>query len=76
MQNNTSGTYHTPYFDPTVDELETLKQLEMGRAISVPEALRHHLSGRLYERGYIAKNAGGDLAITDSGRVLIRRQDA
>ncbi|MDA8454684.1 hypothetical protein M4R22_07910 [Acidovorax sp. GBBC 3334] len=76
MNNNTSGTYHAPYFDPTVDELETLKQLEIGRAISVPEALRHHLSGRLYERGYVAKNASGDLAITDSGRAVIRRQDA
>ncbi|AVS89117.1 hypothetical protein C8238_13485 [Paracidovorax avenae] len=75
MQNHTSGTYHAPHFDPTVDELEALKQLEIGRAISVPQALRHHLSGRLYERGYIAKNATGDLVITDSGRAVIRRQE-
>ncbi|CAM4064452.1 hypothetical protein [Paracidovorax anthurii] len=76
MNSHTNGTYRAPHFDPTVDELEALKQIEIGRAISVPQALRHHLSGRLYERGYIAKNAAGDLAITDSGRALIRRQDS
>ena len=68
--------YHAPHFDPTVDELEALKQLEMGKAITVPEALTHHLSGRLYERGYVAKNAAGDLAISDTGRQLIRRQES
>ncbi|GKT20512.1 hypothetical protein [Acidovorax sp. SUPP3334] len=68
--------YHTPYFDPTVDELNALKQLEMGKAISVTDAITHHLSGRLYERGYVAKNDAGDLAITDTGRQLIRRQES
>lgn len=69
------STYHAPHFDATVDELETLKQLEMGELITPPDAVREHLSGRLYERGYITKNAAGDLAITELGRALIRRQN-
>lgn len=69
------NTYHAPQFDPTVDELETLKQLEMGKLVSTPQALKEHLSGRLYERGYIGKNSSGQLTITDTGRALIRRQD-
>lgn len=71
----TSSTYHAPTFEPTLDEIETLKQLELGRAISVPEALKHHLSGRLYERGFIGKTPTGDLAITDTGREIIKRTD-
>lgn len=68
-------TYYAPHFDPTVDELDTLKQLEMGKLVSTPQALKEHMSGRLYERGYIAKNVSGQLTITDTGRALIRRQD-
>ena len=30
-------TYRAPHYDPTVDELETLKQLEMGVLITQPE---------------------------------------
>ena len=70
------NTYRAPYYDPTVDELETLKQLEMGVLITTPEAMHEHLSGRLFERGFIAKSASGDLVITDAGRALIRRQDS
>ena len=70
------NTYRAPYYDPTVDELETLKQLEMGALITTPEALHEHLSGRLFERGFIAKSASGDLVSTDAGRTLIRRQDS
>lgn len=70
-----SNNYHAPHFDATVDELETLKQIEMGELISTPEAIRDHMSSRLFERGYITKNASGDLAITDIGRALIRRQN-
>ena len=66
--------YHAPQFDPTVDELETLKQLEMGQTITTPDALKEHLSGRLYERGFIAKDAAGHLTITPSGRALIKRR--
>jgi predicted transcriptional regulator len=69
-----SSTYHAPVFEPTVDEIETLKQLEMGERITMPDAMRGHLSERLYERGYITKSTGGQLQITDSGRQLIRRQ--
>lgn len=70
MQTN----YHAPQFDPTVDELETLKQLELGRSMNLPQALKQHLSGRLWERGLISKNAAGEFTITDSGRQWIRRQ--
>lgn len=69
------NTYRAPHYDPTVDELETLKQLEMGELITTPEALREHLSGRLFERGFIAKSEAGNLVITATGRALIRRQD-
>ena len=69
-------TYRAPHYDPTVDELVTLKQLEMGELMTTPEALREHMSSRLFERGFIAKGASGDLIITESGRALIRRQDA
>ena len=48
----------------------------MGEKITSPEAMREHMSGRLFERGFIAKNAFGELAITDTGRALIRRQDS
>ena len=68
-------TYRAPHYDPTVDELETLKQLEMGELITTPEAMREHMSGRLFERGLIAHGTSGDLVITDAGRALIRRQD-
>lgn len=71
----TDSTYHAKTFDPTVDEIETLKQLELGHSISVPEALKHHLSGRLQQWGFIGKTPGGDLSITDTGRQLIRRQN-
>ena len=69
------NTYRAPHYDPTVDELETLKQLEMGQTITTPEALHEHMSSRLYERGFIAKNALGELTITETGRALIRRQN-
>ena len=72
MQDN---TYLAAHYDPTVDELETLKQLEMGELITTPEALHEHMSGRLFERGLIAKNSVGELTITATGRALIRRQD-
>ena len=69
------STYHAPQFEPTVDEIETLKQLEMGETITVPHAIKDHVSGRLLEWGLIHKGPGGNLAITDSGRQLIRRQE-
>lgn len=71
---NMTSTYHAPTFDPTVDELETLKRLEMGGKITVPEAIKDHVSGRLLEWGFITKSAAGQLAITATGLQLIRRQ--
>lgn len=44
-------TYHAPYFDPTVDDIETLKQLEMGQVLTVPHAIKEHVSARLLEWG-------------------------
>ncbi|WP_422845817.1 hypothetical protein [Acidovorax sp. M2(2025)] len=68
-------TYHAPHFDPTVDEIETLKQLEMGKILTVPHAIKEHVSARLLEWGHIARSPSGQLSITPSGRQLIRRQD-
>ncbi len=66
--------YHAPVFDPTVDELEALKQMEVEPAMSMPEALHQHLSGRLLEWGLIRKTPEGGFAITDAGRKLIQRR--
>ena len=52
-----------------------LKKLEMGELVTTPQALKEHLSGRLYERGYIGKNSQDELTITDAGRALIRREN-
>lgn len=68
-------TYHASQFEPTVDEIATLKQLEMGEIITLSLALKDHVSARLLEWGYVTKGTGGALAITVSGRQLIRRQD-
>lgn len=73
--NHVQSTYHAPHFDPTVDELDTLKKLELGQCFSLEEGLKQHLSGRLLDRGYVGKTAVGEFCITDHGRQLIRRQD-
>lgn len=70
-----TNTYHAAHFDPTVDEIDVLKRLEMGEHITLDGVLREHLSVRLLEWGLISKNAGGEMAITPQGRQLIRRQD-
>ena len=65
----------TPVIDnPTVDELEALKHLEL-EGMGLPEALHRHLSGRLLEYGHVNVDADGTFVITDKGRALIRRQD-
>lgn len=69
-----TSTYHAPNYEPTVDELETLKNLELSH-VNVPDALKHHLSGRLLEWGLVVRVATGDFAITEAGRQLIRRQN-
>ena len=70
----TPTPYHAPVFEPTVDEIATLKYLEMGQHMGIPEALKRHLSGRLVERGCIAKAGDGTLSLTEEGRHWIRRQ--
>lgn len=69
------STYQGPAFDPTVDELETLKQLEMGNNPSVQEAIKEHVSGRLLDAGFITRGPDGLLVVTPSGLQLIRRQE-
>lgn len=71
----TQPTYHAPTFEPTVDELETLKRLELEPVMTVPEALKHHLSGRLLEWGYIRRTPEGAFALTDAGRKQVQRQE-
>lgn len=61
------------HFEPTVDELEVLKKLELGESISLESAMREHLSKRLLERGMAHKNDSGEWALTALGRDLIRR---
>lgn len=72
---NMIPTYHAPTFDPTLDELATLKRLEMGSPITASEAIKDHVSARLLEWGFITKSALGQLAITPAGMQLIRRQN-
>ena len=66
--------YHAPVFEPTVDELALLKQLELGQVISITSALQAHVSKRLFEWGMVDKR-DGDLAITAQGMLLIRRME-
>ena len=66
--------YHAPIFEPTVDELALLKQLELGQVISITSALQAHVSKRLFEWGMVDKR-DGDLAITAQGMLLIRRME-
>ena len=65
--------YHAPVFEPTVDELALLKKLELGQAISMPEALHDHVSKRLFEWGMVTRRDGGDLGITALGMRTIQR---
>lgn len=68
---------HDPllHFEPTVDELEALKKLEMGENISFESAAREHISKRLLEFGLAQQDASKKWSITALGRELIRRQE-
>lgn len=65
--------YHAPVYEPTVDELEVLKKLEMGEPVSLEAAVREHLSRRLLERGLVEVDGSRKWHITDAGRAQIRR---
>lgn len=67
--------YHAPTFEPTVDEIETLKSFELGDHVSTQQFKEDHLSARLVEWGFLARRESGELSITPSGRQLIRRQE-
>jgi hypothetical protein len=49
--------------------------LEITQSVALPAALHEHLSGRLLERGFVAKHGTDQYLITDMGRALIRRQN-
>lgn len=66
---------HLPHFEPTVDELEALKKLEMGETISLESAAREHISKRLLEFGLARQDEQKKWTITPLGRDLIRRQE-
>ena len=68
-----TAVYRAPEYEPTVDELETLKQLEMGQDVSLWSAAREYLSKRLLERGLVTQDTERHWHITDAGRTLIRR---
>ena len=63
------------HFEPTIDELETLKKLEIGEVISLESAAREHISKRLLEFGLAQQDADRKWFITPLGRDLIRRQE-
>jgi predicted transcriptional regulator len=67
------ANYRAPLYEPTVDELETLKKLEMGEEVSLWSAAREHVSRRLLERGLVEQGADKQWHITAQGRELIRR---
>lgn len=71
---NMQSTYQPPAFVPTLDELEALKQLEMGESLTTAELHSEHVPARLVDAGLIARSAAGPMVITESGRELIRRQ--
>ncbi|MCD2511573.1 hypothetical protein [Comamonas endophytica] len=64
-----------PHFDPTVDELETLKKLEIGETISFETAAREHIPKRLLEFGLVHQDEDRKWTITPLGRDQIRRQE-
>ncbi|GGH48946.1 hypothetical protein GCM10010975_00900 [Comamonas phosphati] len=67
------ANYRAPLYEPTVDELETLKKLEMGEEVSLWSAAREHVSRRLLERGLVEQDVNKQWHITAKGRELIRR---
>lgn len=65
--------YRATVFEPTVDELTMLKRLEMGELVSLTDAIKKHLSGRLLEWGMVGKTYEGNFMITDLGRQQVKR---
>jgi ribosomal protein L34 len=63
-------------FDPTIDEVNALKQIELGGPLPLATALKKHLPPRLTQHGFLARGSEGSYVITQQGRELIRRRDA
>lgn len=70
-----TGTAHNHAFEATFDEMEALKRLELHQTLSVPQALRERLPGRLETHGLITKTMDGLYTLTAAGRQLIRRRE-
>ena len=68
-----TAVYRAPVYEPTVDELETLKKLELGEDVSLWSAAKEYLSKRLLERGLVTQDAERHWHITEAGRTVIRR---
>ena len=68
-----TAVYRAPVYEPTVDELETLKKLELGEDGSLGAAVKEYLCRRLLERGFVVQDEEKHWHITDTGRLLIRR---
>jgi len=60
-------------FDPTVDELETLKRLEHD-AVQIDSGLNVEPSHRLLDLGFVTTNAAGAPALTARGLALVRHR--
>jgi ribosomal protein L34 len=69
-------TIPSAQFDPTIDEVNVLKQIELGGPLPLATALKKHLPPRLTQHGFLARGAEGSYEITQQGRALIRRRDA
>ena len=67
--------YHAPTFEPTVDEIATLKRLEMGEAIAVPGCAQASSVGAAAGLGLHRQVTDGVFISPTRGAKLIRRQD-
>ena len=62
----------TDTFNPTVDEIQALKRLEL-ETIAVVTAIADHVPQRLVDQGFIALNSEDRLTLTPKGLALVRR---
>ncbi len=61
-------------FDPTQDELDVLKHIEMTGPMPLAAALKRHISPRLTQHGYLARGEEGAYVLTAAGHELIGRE--
>lgn len=63
----------TDAFDPTADELETMRRLAQ-EAVQIDTGLAAEPSHRLVDLGFVATNASGAPALTARGLALVRHR--